>query len=50
VLGDWAVVGDPGHGELVLVHLHDMEIEGRFDLDIAPGGIALLAIPGAATH
>jgi hypothetical protein len=50
VLGDWAVVGDPDHGELVLVDLHEMVIEARMQLDFAPGGVVLLAIPGAVTH
>jgi hypothetical protein len=50
LLGDVAYVADPAHRRVVEVHVDDMAVERRFDLDVTPGGVAVLAIPGAIRH
>jgi hypothetical protein len=50
LLGDVAYVADPTHRRVLEVHVDDMAVERRFDLDVTPGGVAVLAIPGAIRH
>jgi hypothetical protein len=50
VLGAHAFVTDPGHGDLVVVDLHEMAVQSRFDLPFTPGSVAVMAIPGAVVH
>jgi hypothetical protein len=50
VLGEFAYVGDPDHDRVVEIHVDDMDVERRFSLSITPGGVAVMAIPGAVAH
>ena len=50
VLGEHAYVADPLHGEIVEVHVEDLEVERRLPVSITPGGVAGLAIPDAVGH
>jgi hypothetical protein len=50
VLGEHVYVGDPLHEEIVEVHVDAFEVERRLAVPFAPGGVAGLAILGAAQH
>ncbi|MBA2667917.1 MAG: hypothetical protein H0U69_12890 [Trueperaceae bacterium] len=47
VLGEYAYIGDPDHGRVVEVDLDHMETLRHFDVSLTPGGVAVMAIPGA---
>jgi hypothetical protein len=49
-LGDVAFVVEPDHAVVWIVDLHAFGVVGHLDLPFRPGSVAVLAIPGAATH
>jgi hypothetical protein len=50
VLGEHVYVADPVHAEIVEVHVDAFEVERRLPVPFIPGGLAGLAIVGAALH
>jgi hypothetical protein len=50
VLGEHVYVADPAHDAVAEVHVGAFEVERRLTLPFTPGGLAGLAILGAATH
>jgi hypothetical protein len=49
-LGDHAFVVEPEHGAVWVVDIDGLEVVTHYDLPFRPGSVAVLAIPGAATH